>query len=116
MHKAFLMGVLGDAGLQMLGTSISSEQWGLRDYFARHGPVESLFVAGGMVSAFWYVSTIYLGLDPYGSAFLGAVTDVAFRTWLPMKSLAGYYAYMPWWKSVFWAAFPAYLLALLVPF
>ena len=107
--KAFFIGVAGDLGLQTLNKYTSKgKDWGLDTYFAKHGPVESLFIAGGMLVAFELLYDKIFTTKEYLYLFLlGGVVDVFFRTTMPMESLKDYYNQNNPLYTIFWAGFPA---------
>ncbi len=107
--KAFLIGVTGDAALQGLNKYTSKgKDWGLDTYFAQHGPVESLFIAGGMLVGFELLYDLIFPTKEYLSLFmLGGIIDVAVRMTMPMESLKDYYEQNHPLYTIFWAGFPA---------
>lgn len=123
METAFLFGAFGDVVLQGLYSMdhpyFGSDPWGLEEYFKQHGRMESVLIAGGLTSGFHWSANKLLSptlwpLGPLTYAAYGAVVDVLFRTFMPMPSLKNYYQKLPWWMSIFWAAFPAYVLGFIV--
>ncbi len=47
--RSFLLGFLGDGALQLVVANYPpAKDWGLSDYFARHGKLESMLIAGGL--------------------------------------------------------------------
>lgn len=107
--KAFIIGVLGDAGLQAFNKYTSyGKDWGLDTYFAKHGSVESLFIAGGMLVGFELLYDKIFPTKEYLYLFaLGGIIDVVFRTTMPMASLEDYYNQNHPLFTIFWAGFPA---------
>jgi len=112
--KAFLIGAGGDVALQVINHyTTKGIEWGLDTYFNQHGPIESAFIASGMVVGF---EAIYLALFGQKNAVklfvLGALTDIIFRSVMPMPSLKDYYKKNHPIMTMFWAGFPATWLAL----
>jgi hypothetical protein len=107
-----MTGFAGDAALQ---SGIEQFQmggptgWGLKEYFAQHGRVESLFIAGGMMSLFFvvYVYVLKLPLEYKYLAMYGVVLDFIFRKLELFPSLKGYYEYFGYGGSALWGAIPA---------
>ncbi len=85
--------------------------WGLREYFKQHGSVESLFIAGGMMTLFYIIYLILLGLPPlwYYLAIYGILLDLFFRETMIFPSLQGYYDHLNYFWSAFWGAVPMIL-------
>jgi hypothetical protein len=82
--------------------------WGLKPYFKQHGSVESLFIAGGMMTIFY---VIYLYLLPFqvnyiNLAIYGIILDLIFRKTRLFPSLDGYYKHLNYFWSGFWGAVP----------
>jgi len=117
----FLTGMVGDFLLQSLeGVSPNGECWGLKPYFLRHGSIESVCIAGGMMTFFYiifiscfqslfekseeniYRIIIYLGI-------YGIILDLLFREFRIFPTLDGYYAYLNYFWSAFWGAIPMIL-------
>jgi hypothetical protein len=105
-----VIGFVGDALLQV-GTKLNlggPTGWGLKPYFKQHGSVESLFIAGGMMTIFY---VIYLYLLPFqvnyiNLAIYGIVLDLIFRKTRLFPSLDGYYKHLNYFWSGFWGAVP----------
>jgi len=112
--KAFFIGAGGDATLQAINRyTKKGEEWGLDTYFAQHGPIESIFIAGGMVVGFEVLYTAIFGQKNVVKLFaLGAMIDIIFRNTMPMKTLEDYYKKNSPIMTIFWAGFPATWLAL----
>jgi hypothetical protein len=106
-----LTGFIGDATLQLLVrfTSMGGKTgWGLKEYFRQHGPAESLFVAGGMMTLFYVIYLSMLGLPViwYYLAIYGIILDFIFRKTMLFPSLKGYYQQLNYFWSGFWGAVP----------
>jgi hypothetical protein len=104
-----LTGFVGDAALQYLSTFMGGETgWGLKDYFRQHGKAESLFIAGGMMTLFYIIYFVILGLplNWYCLAIYGVVLDLLFRATMIFPSLKGYYNHLNYFWSGFWGATP----------
>ena len=84
--------------------------WGLKEYFAQHGSIEALFIAGGMMSLFYalYVNT-GLPLNYQSLALYGIILDFVFRKLMIFPSLEGYYEYFNYFWSAVWGAIPLIL-------
>jgi len=109
---ACLAGFIGDYILQILITFMGGKTgWGLREYFKQHGSVESLFIAGGMMTLFYIIYLILLGLPPlwYYLAIYGILLDLFFRETMIFPSLQGYYEHLNYFWSAFWGAVPMIL-------
>ena len=111
---ALLTGAIGDFLLQMMVKQGMGQPdgWGLKPYFARHGPAESIFLAAGMMGLF-YAAYVALGL-PLNLVWLavyGILLDLAFRVFRIFPSLDGYYQHLNYFWSAVWGAIP-----LVVPF
>lgn len=112
MDKALVSGLLvgsaGDASLQVF-LQLTDKDYGLKKYFAQHGRLESIFIAGSMIQT---LSAPYYLIDPsmnyLGLAVYGAGLDVAFRQYHMeiFPSLEDYYKKVdPIWSAV-WGAIP----------
>jgi hypothetical protein len=106
---AFVYGVVGDACLQVIDRNTSKgEEWGLHSYFQKHGPFESLIIAGLMTSGTLFLYDTLFKERSVGKLFiLGACLDVFFRNAMPMESLGDYYRHLHPLMSIFWAGAPA---------
>lgn len=108
---ACVVGFVGDYLLQFGVKTLrwgGSTGWGLKSYFEKHGPAESMFTAAGMMSLF-YVGYMYLVPLPVTYLYLaiyGIVIDLAFRRLMIFPSLEGYYRYFGYAGSAFWIAVP----------
>ena len=107
---ALCVGFVGDALLQWavgpLGMG-GKTGWGLRAYFAQHGPAESAFLAAGMMGIF-YAGYMALG-GPIAYAPLavyGVALDLLFREAGLFPSLGGYYRALNYFWSAVWGAIP----------
>ncbi len=115
---ACLAGFIGDYILQILITFMGGKTgWGLREYFKQHGSVESLFIAGGMMTLFYIIYLILLGLPPlwYYLAIYGILLDLFFRETMIFPSLQGYYDHLNYFWSAFWGAVPMILPLGMIP-
>ena len=104
-----LIGVAGDAGLQYLSTFMGGDTgWGLKPYFRQHGSAESIFIAGGMMTLFYVIYFVILGLPLiwYYLAIYGVLLDWIFRVTMIFSSLNGYYSHLNHFWSSFWGAVP----------
>ena len=104
------VGFLGDALLQFAVGSLGmggETGWGLRRYFAQHGPFESAFIAAGMMGVFY---ALYLAfgfpIDYTSLAIYGVVLDIIFRATDLFPSLDGYYRTLNYFWSAVWGAIP----------
>jgi len=110
---ACIVGFIGDFLLQM-GSKLGlggTTGWGLKEYFSQHGGIESLFIAGGMMTIF-YVIYIYLlkfKVNYINLAIYGIVLDFIFRKLNVFPSLKGYYNYFNYFWSAVWGAIPLML-------
>jgi len=107
-----MTGFAGDAALQVMFEQFKMggpTGWGLKDYFEQHGRVESVFIAGGMMSLFFvvYVYILKLPLEYKYLAMYGIVLDYIFRKLMLFPSLEGYYEYFSYGGSALWGAIPA---------
>lgn len=132
--SGFAVGFVGDALLNVAVTRVRVFDAGLREYFPRHGALEAMFIAGGLVALTAFLAALLLGrvvaLAPerdgehvvrdialrsaYFFAF-GAVVDNFFRFGNLMGSLSGMYCALSPPVSMFFAGAPlvaAYWIAL----
>lgn len=107
--KAFYIGFLGDLALQLLNEYTSKgKEWGLDTYFEKHGSLEALMIAPGMVIGFELLYDLIFEEKNFGSLFLlGSLVDIFFRVTMPMESLRDYYKKNHPLMTIFWAGFPA---------
>ena len=110
---ACIVGFVGDFLLQT-GTKLNlggQTGWGLKDYFSQHGPIESLFIAGGMMTLFYVIYLYILKLKPnfLYLAIYGVILDFLFRKLNVFSSLKGYYNYFGYFWSAVWGAIPLIL-------
>jgi len=106
-----ITGFVGDALLQ-LGVSLGmggSDGWGLKPYFKQHGSIESLFIAGGMMTIFYVIYALFFQFTYTGLAVYGIVLDLIFRETMLFPSLQGYYNHLNYFWSGFWGAVPMML-------
>jgi len=105
-----MTGFAGDALLQIGDRNDMGGPtgWGLRNYFKHHGPVESVFIAGGMMSLFMigFVYAVGLPLTYTNLAVYGIIIDLVFRKLMIFPSLKEYYEYFGYVGSAFWIAVP----------
>ena len=104
-----LTGFFGDATLQYLTKFMGGETgWGLKAYFRQHGSAEALFIAGGMMTLFYVIYFVLLGLPLswYYLAIYGIILDWIFRVTMLFPSLTGYYTQLNYFWSAFWGAVP----------
>jgi cobalamin biosynthesis protein CobD/CbiB len=82
--------------------------WGLKEYFRQHGKAESLFIAGGMMTLFYIIYFVILGLplNWFYLAIYGVVLDWIFRAAMLFPSLKGYYNHLNYFWSGFWGGTP----------
>jgi hypothetical protein len=111
---ACLTGFIGDALLQLLSKypAISGPTaWGLNPYFEQHGSVESLFIAGGMMTLFYviYIDLLNLNVNYINLIIYGIVLDYIFRVTMLFPSLKMYYEHLNYFWSAFWGAIPMIL-------
>ena len=109
-----IAGFVGDALLQF-GSKVlklgGQTGWGLKSYFAQHGPSESVFIAGGMMTVFYIIYLYFLSF-PINYVYLaiyGIVLDFIFRKTEIFPSLRGYYGYFNYFWSAVWGAIPLIL-------
>jgi hypothetical protein len=103
---ACLCGFVGDATLQMFRSTGGPTGWGLDNYFKQHGPAESLFIAGGMMTLFYALFMMTpLKINYINLAIYGVLLDLLFRKLRIFNSLDGYYTYLNYFWSGFWQAF-----------
>jgi hypothetical protein len=110
LSTAFVVGLIGD-GLLNLIISNSDYDWGLKEYFQTHGPLEAMFIASSLMMV-----TMASGLGLWGGvnksnsyAFLfvfGCLVDLAFRYLHLMPSLDKMYKHMYVVQSMVWAGGP----------
>ena len=104
-----LTGFIGDATLQFLTKFMGGDTgWGLKEYFKQHGSAEALYIAGGMMTLFYVIYLVLLGLPPiwYYLAVYGVILDWIFRVTMIFPSLKGYYTQLNYFWSAFWGAVP----------
>lgn len=91
---ACFVGFFGDLIMQILGRYIPYyKKCCLSEYFKQHGPVESLFIAMGLMS-FLYITYIYVFKFPikwYYIALYGIIWDLIFRVFRVFPSLDQFY-------------------------
>lgn len=106
-----ITGFVGDALLQ-LGVSLGMggpDGWGLRPYFKQHGSIESLFIAGGMMTIFYVIYAWFSAFTYTRLAVYGIILDLIFRETMLFPSLQGYYNHLNYFWSAFWGAVPLML-------
>lgn len=100
---AFATGFIGDIILQITGLGNA----GLESYFRQHGRAESLFIAGGMMTAFYSIFLLFkISLTFINLALFGVMVDLLFRKMRLFPSLDGYYKMLNYGWSAFWMALP----------
>jgi hypothetical protein len=107
-----LTGFVGDASLQVLSQFMGGPTgWGLKEYFIQHGSIESLFIAGGMMTLFYvmYFNIFRLPRNLYYLALYGIILDLLFRTFRIFPSLDRYYKALNYFWSAVWGAIPMVL-------
>jgi len=110
---ACLTGFIGDATLQFLSKYTGG--WGLNPYFKQHGKVESLFIAGGMLSLFFIIYDFTrLPVTWYYLGIYGMLLDLLFRKTMLFPSLKGYYNYLNYLQSAIWGAIPMIIPVLIM--
>jgi len=89
---SFMVGFVGDSILQFSVNNLGFNM-GLKNYFIKHGRVESLFIAGGIVALALILYTVVLKLPlTYTNLFIyGIVLDFIFRLTRFFPSLDEYY-------------------------
>jgi hypothetical protein len=81
--------------------------WGLKEYFEQHGPAESLFIAGGMMTLFYSTFMLTgLPINYVNLSMYGILIDLLFRKFMIFKSLDGYYTYFNYLMSAIWIVIP----------
>ena len=112
ISTAAAVGAAGDLSLQII-TKIFADKsgWGLNIYFKQHGFMESLFIAGGMMSIFYmiYIYILKIKVAVTYLAAYGVMWDILFRIFRIFHSLDGYYSYLGVILSGFWGAVPMIL-------
>lgn len=105
---ACITGFLGDASLQVISQHQGgSTGFGLKPYFQQHGRAESLFIAAGMLVAFFVLYIlIKLPLKPAYIALYAIILDLLFRQLNIFPSLKGYYQHLNYLWSAVWAVIP----------
>jgi hypothetical protein len=103
----FFVGFFGDTLLQ-LGSKYGMggpTGWGLKEYFEQHGSVESLIIAGGMMTLFYSILMILkVPINFQTLIVYGIFLDLLFRKFRIFPSLDGYYKYLGYIGSAFWEA------------
>ena len=102
---ACIVGFVGDFLLQ----NQKIGDWGLKEYFKQHGSMESLFIAGGMMTLFYFIFLLFFPLSYINLAIFGVVLDFVFRTFNIFPSLKGYYTSLNYFWSAVWGAIPMML-------
>lgn len=107
----FSIGAIGDFILQcIVNSSDQNDLWGLKYYFERHGRMESIFIAGGMMQFF---TVFYEEIDPslntIGLIVYGSLIDLVFRYFDIFNSLENYYQKLSVPVTMFWGFFPLLL-------
>jgi len=107
---ACIVGMLGDMILQIGANKFHmgrEDNWGLKSYFLQHGSLESIFIAGGMMT-FFYILYYTIGIEfTYIRLIIyGIILDYVFRKFRLFPSLDGYYEYFNYFWSGVWGAIP----------
>lgn len=111
IEGSLVVGFLGDLFLQWF----QPERYGLQGYFQRHGQLQSMFLASGMMGMF---SLLYLWmglpLSLSGVFMYGMMLDMIYR-YVPFLSetLGDYYSTNGMFWTMLWGGIP-FVLALLV--
>ena len=120
---ACLVGIFGDLFLQTLVNKGfgGPTGWGLKEYFAQHGPVESLFIAGGMMVLFYSIFIfLKLPMNYTYLAIFGIILDILFREFMIFPSLKGYYTSLNYLQSTVAEAvsmvLPLFIYSVLIKF
>jgi hypothetical protein len=111
---ACMTGFIGDASLQLFVNYLhlgGPTGWGLKPYFKQHGPAESTFIAGGMMTLFYVIYIYFAQMTYIKLAIYGIVLDFIFRKTMIFASLKGYYEQLNYFWSAVWGAIP-----MLIPF
>ena len=111
---ALLVGFFGDALIQLIVRFVPISvrgNWGLIEYFAKHGSIESMCIAGGLMAVLYiiYLDVLRLPLNYLFLALFGVVADLAFRWFRIFPTLDDYYAHLNYFWTAFWGAFPMIL-------
>ena len=109
-----IAGFIGDALLQFATKYLrmgGRDGWGLAPYFIQHGSIESLFIAGGMMTIFYIIYLYGFRLRPTYTylAIYGIILDFIFRKTMLFPSLYKYYNHLNYFWSAFWGAIPMML-------
>ena len=106
-----LVGFTGDTLLQIGSKLGGPTSWGLKPYFIQHGQVESIFIAGGMMTIFYiiYLYFLQLPINYMYLAIYGIILDFIFRITMIFPSLSEYYNYFNYFWSAVWGAIPLVL-------
>ena len=100
---ACFTGFIGDAILQTTG--LGNE--GLASYFQQHGRIESLFIAGGMMTLFYaLMMLVRIPMTFLNVSVFGIAVDLCFRQFRLFPSLDGYYEMLNYFWSAFWIVVP----------
>ena len=106
VYASLVAGFVGDWLLQRL----EPERYGLAEYFLQHGPMESLFVAAGMMGVFSLIFVALFGEPAINQLLLlflyGGVLDLIFRYGRLFSSLDGYYQALSPPISFLWGGLP----------
>jgi hypothetical protein len=107
-----LTGFAGDFLLQ-IGAKLGlggPTGWGLNEYFKQHNSIESLFIAGGMMTLFYVIFILSkIPINYTNLAIYGVILDFLFRKLMIFKSLKGYYTWFNYFWSAVWGAIPMML-------
>ncbi len=103
-EKSFIVGVVGDTALQLLSPSFPG--WGLQPYFELHGPLESVFIAGGMMYGFARALEAVTEPTVLVAFVYGVGLDFAFRGLRLFPSLDSYYDSLSVPLTALWGGLP----------
>ena len=107
--KAFIVGATGDILLQTI-VAYNGDLAGLKNYFQTHNPIESVFIAGGMMFGFSFAYELTgLPIEILPLSLYGAGLDLAFRYGRIFPSLDSYYEALPIPLSILWGIVPMLL-------
>lgn len=111
----FFVGFFGDALLQLI-CKIRGNIAKLKNYFALHGPLESLFIAGGMMYLFgfiymkFFVKVLHLTYNYLYLFLYGGILDIIWRQFNLFPSLKDtYYTANNPIQSFIWGGIPMVL-------
>lgn len=109
---ATLVGFFGDALTQLYLRFVPSVNLGLAGYFKKHGEIESMFIAAGVMAMLYivYLDVLRLPLSWWSLALYGIIADLIFRWFRVLPSLDGFYSQLGYVQTaVFGAVIPMWL-------